>query len=144
MAAQALRWFAWLATFGVAALAFAQDLAFSAKVDKTRVDVGGSIQLTLTLSGDIAGVKLPAVEPPDGFSIAARSQATNFSLRAGAMERSLSLSYVLVAQRAGTFKLGPFTITHDGKTFETEPIEVTVDKPALPPRFQPQGERFTL
>jgi uncharacterized protein (DUF58 family) len=133
-----------MAALALAAPAWAQDLAFSAQVDKTSVDLGDPIQLTLTLSGNIAGVQLPAVEPPEGVVIAARSQATNLSLRAGAMERSLSLSYVLVPQRAGTFQLGPFTVKQGEHTFQTEPIEITVNKPALPPRLKPQGERFTL
>ena len=128
----------------LAAPAWAQDLTFSAKVDKTSVDLGDPIQLTLTLSGNIAGVQLPTVEPPEGFTVAARSQATNLSLRAGAMERSLSLSYVLVPQQAGIFQLGPFTVKQGEHTFQTEPIEITVNKPALPPRLKPQGERFTL
>ncbi|MBI2103992.1 MAG: BatD family protein [Candidatus Omnitrophica bacterium] len=139
-----MRWLAWPAALSVSALAFAQDFAFSAKVDRITLELGEPLQLVLTLSGNLEGVELPAIEPPEGFTIAARSQATNFSLRAGAMERSLTLSYVLAAQRAGTFRLGPFTVTRDGATFETEPIEVTVNKPALPPKLQPRGERFTL
>ena len=139
-----IRWAVWVIAFGVAALAFAQDLTFSAKVDKTTVDLGDPISLTVTLSGDIAGIELPPLAFPEGFSIVARSQSTNFSMRAGAVERSVSLLYVLVPQRVGTFKLGPFSIEHRHKELKTEPIEITVKKPALSPTLKPQGERFTL
>lgn len=138
------RWLTFFIVLGLTALAWAQDLTFSAKVDKTTVDVGDPIQLTLTLSGDIAGVELPAFEFPEGFSVAARSQSTNFSIRAGAMERSTSLLYVLIPQRAGTFQLGPFSLIHNKKTLQTEPIAVSVEKGALPKLLQPHGERFTL
>jgi uncharacterized protein (DUF58 family) len=124
--------------------AAAEDLAFSAAVDKTEVAVGSPLTLTLTLSGDIAGVQFPKVDLPEGLAVAAQSQATNFALRTGAMERSASLSCVIIPKRPGVFRIGPFTIRQGGRAFETEAIEITVAKPDLPPRIKPQGERFTL
>ena len=124
--------------------AWAQDLAFSARVDKTTVNIGDPINLTLTLSGDVSDVQLPTPEFPEGFAIVARSQSTNFTIRAGATERSTSLVYVLVPQQAGTFHIGPFGLKHHNKEVQTEAIEITVKKPAVPPHLPPQGERFTL
>ena len=125
-------------------VAWAQDLVVSAKVDHTTVDLGQPITLTLTLSGDVSGVRLPPLEFPEGFAIAGSSRATTFSIRSGIQERSMNFVYVLVPRDAGTFKLGPFTFRHGRQEFQTEPIEITVNKPALPPKLQPQGERFTL
>jgi hypothetical protein len=145
MARRFLRWLAWLAAFGVAALAVAEDLAFSAKVDKTVVDLGDPITLTLTLSGDISGVDLSTLKFPEEFSIASQSQSTSFSIRAGVAERSMALIYVLIPQRAGTVKLGPFSIKRGEKELQTEPIEITIHKAVLPPTQQaPQGGRYTL
>ncbi len=126
------------------ASAWAQDLSFSAKVDKTTVDVGEPITLTMTVSGDATGIKLPPPELPEGFVVVAQSQSTNFAIRAGAAERSTSLVYVLVARRAGSFQLGPFELTRRKQTITTEPINITVKKPAVPPHIKSHGERFTL
>jgi hypothetical protein len=60
------------------------------------------------------------------------------------MERSITLTYVLVPQRDGTFQLGPFQVEHKGATIPTEPITITVEKAALPPSLSPHGERVTL
>lgn len=129
----------------LAAPVWAQDLAFSASVDKTTVDAGSPVTLTLTLSGDITGIELPKIELPEGFSVAAQSQSTNFSLRAGAAQRAVSLAYVLIPREAGTFRLGPFKLTHQQKEFQTEPIEITITKPVLPPANQQvPGKRFIL
>ena len=124
--------------------AWAQDLAFSARVDKTTVDLGDPVTLTLTLSGDVSDVQWPTPELPEEFAVVSRSQATNFSIQAGTIARSTSLLYVLIPQRAGTFHLGPFRLKHGDKTVQTEPMEITVKKPAVPPHLHPQGERFTL
>lgn len=123
---------------------WAQDLTVTAKVDKTDVEVGEPISLTLTLSGDVSGVSLPPIQLPEHVAVAGRSQATNFSFRSGAMERSVSVLYVLIPQRAGTLQLGPFHVTHQDRTLKTEPIEITVKKPALPPRLRQPAERFYL
>ena len=129
---------------GCCALVWAQDLAFSAKVDKTTVNLGEPINLVIALSGDVSGVQLPPLQLPEGFVVLARSQSTNFSIRAGAMERSTSLNVVLVPQKAGTFKLGPFSLTRQKKTLQTEPIEIIVKKPVLRPNLPSNGERFIL
>ena len=122
----------------------AQDVTFSAKADKTTVNVGDPINLTVTLSGDLTGVELPSVKFPEGFVVAGSSQSTEFSFHGGATERSLSLNYVLIPQQPGTFQLGPFQLKRRDTTVPTEPITITVEKPPLPPRVRPQGERFTL
>ena len=122
----------------------AQDLTFSAKVDKTTVNVGDPINLTIALSGDLAGIEVPAFQFPDGFTVVARSQSTNVSFRAGAMERSMSPTYVLAPQQAGAFQLGPFQLERQKTVFKTAPIRITVNKSALPPKLPSQHERFTL
>ena len=127
-----------------ATVAVAQDTSFSAAIDKTAVNAGEPVALTLTLSGDIGGIEVPVFEFPEGFTVASRSQSSNFSIRLGTIDRSLTLAYLLIPQQAGTFQLGPFQITHKGQTFSTEPLTVTVEKPAIPPHLGPEGGRFTL
>ena len=130
----------------MAASAFAEDLTFSAQVDKTTVNINEPITLTLTLAGDLQGAALSEFKLPDGFVVAAQSQSTNFSIRSGATERSTNLVYVLVPQQEGAFRLGPFTIRQQHKEFQTEAIEITVKSSPLPPpsRLRPQGARYTL
>ena len=127
-----------------ATVAVAQDTSFSAALDKPAVNAGEPVALTLTLSGDIGGIEVPVFEFPEGFTVASRSQSSSFSIRLGTIDRSLTLVYLLIPQQAGTFQLGPFQITHKGQTFSTEPLTVTVEKPAIPPHLGPEGGRFTL
>ena len=131
---------------GVALAADApQELSVSAKVDKTTVEAGTPLNFALTITGDLAGAKIPAPEFPEGFEVAGRTQATNVSVQMGAIQRSTSLVYVLVPTRAGTFQLGPFTVEQRGRKFETQPIEITVKKSPLPPTLKPdQSGRYTI
>lgn len=124
----------------------AQDVQMNAQVDKTTVEIGQPVTLTITLSGELSGVELPSPQFPEGVAVAARSQSTSFAIRGGVQERSTGLVYVLVPQQAGTFTLGPFSVTHGKQTLETPSITLTVSKSALPPglRRQPEGTRYSL
>lgn len=127
----------------VSTSALAQSLTISARVDKTRVDLGGQLTLTITLDGDLTDVDLQSFEFPKALAVVAQSRASNLSLGVGEVKRSVSLIYVLVAQEAGTFQLGPFQVIHHGKPILTDPIEVVVQKPVVPPSLQ-ESHRYTL
>ena len=122
----------------------AQELTVAAQVDHTTVEVGTPVRFSLTLTGDLTGVEPSDVRFPESWVIAAQSQATNFSLRAGVAERATSLHYVLIPRQAGTFQLGPFTVTQRGNTYSAEPITVTVEQSKRPPVPPSSGERFLL
>ena len=134
------------ATVAAAEAPAPHDVQINAQVDKTAVELGQTVTLTITLAGDLAGIELPPPQFPEGIAVAARSQSTSIAIRAGRQERSTGLQYVLVPQQAGTFTLGPFSVTHGKETLETPSITLTVTKSALPPglRRQPDGTRYTL
>jgi hypothetical protein len=136
-----------LAVAGASAVAAAaaDDFTFSAKVGKTEVELGTPITLVLSLTGDVAGIQLPKIELPEGFTVGATSQATNFALQHGVMQRSVGLTYVILPQRDGAFQLGPFTVRRGKDEYRTEPIHITVTKPPVPRDDGPApGERFLL
>lgn len=152
-------------SLGTSARAFADPapqaephVRLSAGVDRTTVEVGGQVTLTITISagggsaplsqrgggeGDVQRVELEPFELPEAFRVAAQSRTTNLSMELGRITRSISLVYALVVLEPGTFQLGPFELIHRGETFSTEPLEIVVTKPALPPTLEP-SDRFVL
>jgi hypothetical protein len=118
-------------------------LQISAQVDRATVDVGDRLTLTITIEGDFAKAELQPFEFPKALEVVAQSRASNVSLRLGDVKRSVSLVYVLRAQEAGTFQLGPFEAVHRGKPIVTDPIQIVVNKPLLPPQQQ-EHQRYTL
>ena len=137
--------FAIIAVAGAATLASAAEPNFhiAAQVDKTKVELGSPIKLSITLEGDLKKATVQPFEFPQGFSVVAQSRATSVSIQAGQMTRSVSLNFVLLAREAGTFKLGPFQVLYDGKPVLTDPIEIIVSKPVLPPGSDAH-QRYTL
>ena len=130
---------------GISATAWAQELTFTAKVDKTTVEFGEPITLTLTLSGDLSDVTLAPLQLPEGVVVVGRSQSTHFTLHDGVAERSMSFTYLLAPQRTGMVPLGPFTVRRRKSVYQTDPIEITVKKKSAPAPAPPApSERYLL
>ena len=119
------------------------SITISAQVDKTAVEVGDRVTLTITVDGELTNVNMQDFNLSDGLRIVAQSRASNVSVGGGEVKRSVSLTYVLLAQEPGTFQLGPFKLVHQGQSVLTEPIEIVVKKPVVPPT-QKDTQRYTL
>jgi len=121
----------------------AQAVTISAQVDKTAVNLGAQITLTITIEGDVEHVQLQKFEFPEALPVVAQSRASNVSISPGEVKRSVSLMFVLAAQQPGTFQLGPFKATHQNQDVSTQPIEIVVNKPVVPPAL-PGTHRYML
>lgn len=116
----------------------------SAQVDKTTVEMGVPVTLTITIEGaDAAHAKFQPFELPKALRIVGQSQLSNVVVQGGQVKRSTSLVYGIVGLEAGTFTLGPFQVLYAGKPALTDPIALVVKKPVLPPQSQ-QGPRYNL
>lgn len=118
-------------------------MQLSVQVDRTTVDVGAQLALTITVEGTIQQVELKPVEFPKAFRVVAQSRSTHLSMEAGQAKRSISLVYALMALEPGHFTLGPFEVRRRGQSLLSDPLEITVNKPVLPPTLEP-SERFVL
>jgi len=109
--------------------AIAADLTFNASVDKNSVALDDILQYTLTISGNNAG-NAPAPELPkfSNLNIVSQSQSSNFSIINGQMSSSKSFTYALQPEKIGKAHIGQASIAISGKTYTTEPIEITVTK----------------
>ncbi|OGX13172.1 MAG: hypothetical protein A3I71_07630 [Omnitrophica WOR_2 bacterium RIFCSPLOWO2_02_FULL_63_16] len=119
------------------------DVQLSVQVDRTTVDVGEQLALTITVEGNVQQVELEPVEFPKAFRVVAQSRSTHLAMEAGQVKRSISLVYALTALEPGQFTLGPFEARRRGQSLLSDPLEITVNKPALPPTLEP-SERFVL
>ena len=126
-----------------AGAAQAGELSLTARVDKQTVNLGEAFTLILSLSGDLEGAALPPVELPDGLAVAASTEENSLVFSAGKPTRTIHYSFVIIAQRPGGYRLGPFAVRVKDQNHPTEAIDITVVKPAVPPRLSNIG-RVTL
>jgi len=111
------------------------ELQFSASVDRTTVGLGEQFQLELTVQGeDMASVPRPVLPPLTDFNLlgSTSSQSTNISFINGQMKKQASVSFVygLSAKRLGRLTIPPCRLTHEGREYGSQPIEIAVVKAA--------------
>jgi hypothetical protein len=112
---------------------FAQNISFNATVDKTDASLDDQITLTVSVSGNVKSIPQPQLPSLVDFTLYTAGRSQNISYVNGQMSSSVSFNYVLTPKKAGKFTIGPAQIVLDGKTYQTNPIEITVLAEAEPP-----------
>jgi len=104
---------------------------------------GEQFRLTYTLNKEGKDLRLPS--DMDGFEILfGPSVSQSYSQRTvngkTTSESSVSYTYILVAQKEGTFTIGPATINVDGSTYRSNAVQIKVISPDQIPKSQAQQE----
>lgn len=132
--------FSFLAMIFAALGSFAQDVQFTAQARQV-VSVGETFSLVYSVNGQGSGFQAPRIT---GFDIlSGPSSSTSSSIRMvngqTAMTVTNSYTYVLMAQREGTFDIPPARINVNGKQHSSNTVTVKVVKGSAPARAGGQG-----
>lgn len=113
---------------------FAQDIRFSASVDRDKVALGENIQLNLTFDG-VQNIPAPELPKIDGFDSQYVGPSTSISIINGKMSSSINHMYMLVPLKTGKFQIPSLPVTYKNNTYNSDSIVIeVVDTPAsLPP-----------
>ncbi|MCX6843771.1 MAG: BatD family protein [candidate division WOR-3 bacterium] len=108
----------------------ATGLDISAEVDRTTVAMGERLLLTVTATGpNVSGLPQPTLPRLADFTNHG-SMWGRFTSDSGGRDESRQLTvgfvYTLEPKRTGTLTIGPVSLTHQGTTYQTQPIAVRV------------------
>ncbi len=105
----------------------AQDGSFTATVDKRKVSVNSTLQITFALSNaDGKNFRPPSFN--DFSVLSGPNQSTSMQFINGSMTRSVSFSYYLKPNKEGNLTIEPATIVVNGKTIASNSVTVEVVK----------------
>ena len=114
-------------------------LKIVSSVDKTTLAVNQQITLTVDISGEGANkVGDPELPNTDDFLAFLGSGGTSQSINFinGRMSVQKSFTYYYMAVKEGNFRIDPVKVIYKGKTYESQPISITITKSA--PQLQQQ------
>lgn len=124
-------------------LVFAQNVKFTASVNKTQVGTGEPFEVTFSVNGSAE-----SFSPPDFGSLQLLSgpnQSQSMTSINGNTTVSLSYSYDLVAVKEGVHTIGAAYMVVNGKRLSSNPIRMTVVKgQPVQQNRQQQGAEETL
>jgi hypothetical protein len=115
-----------IAALAMLGLAFGQDISISASVDKNAITLGESIELTISLSGGMKSLPKPTLPDLSDFDVYSSGTSSNFSIGIGSFTNQSTYDYALAPRKAGAFTIQPITVVYQGKTYSTQPIQITV------------------
>ncbi len=125
-----------LAGFFLALSAIAEDISFTAKVNRNKISTGETVQITYTINSNANNFKAPSF---NGFKIiGGPNQSSSFQWVNGKSSQSLSISYILLAEKEGTYTFKGATIEVGGKIFTSNDISIEVVKGTPPSQQQQQ------
>ena len=122
---------------GIALGAFADEVVFRAQAPK-QVIVGRPFQITYTVNQRSRDLRAPEFTDFDVLSGPYTSTSSSTSFVNGKRTSSFeqTYTYMLMAQRAGTFTIGPATVKVDGENVQSNGVRIEV----LPEDQQPQQQ----
>ena len=129
-----------LGFIGIALSAFADEVVFRAQAPK-QVIVGRPFQITYTVNQRSRDLRAPEFTDFDVLSGPYTSTSSSTSFVNGKRTSSFeqTYTYMLMAQRAGTFTIGPATVKVDGENVQSNGVRIEV----LPEDQQPQQTQST-
>lgn len=127
----------------------AAQVTIDASVDRSQVEVGEVVQLTVAVeAGQVSGLPAPQLPTPQGLQLvgSTSSTSTSISIVNGAMSTTRTTTYVFSfkADKEGSYVLGPVKVTHDGRTYQSS-ARVEVVKGTGRPKTTPSpssGQSF--
>lgn len=112
---------------GMTLAGFAEDVVFKAQAP-SQVVVGRPFQLTYTVNQRSRDLRAPEFTDFDVLAGPYTSTSSSMSLVNGRRTSTYeqTYTYTLMAQRAGTFTIGPATVRADGNTMQSNGVRITV------------------
>lgn len=114
---------------------YGQNISVTATVDKNRLTLEDSLQLSIVVSGT---QNTPPPELPSLPDFRVVSAGTSSSTQYINTQRSVSITYNyrLTPMNTGSIFIGPARVRLNGKTYSTQPITVEVQKPTNNPALE--------
>ena len=109
---------------------------FSATVSPSQAGRDEYITLKLTVAN---GENVQNIQPPalDAFNIiSGPNQESEMSSMNGVSRQSISVSYVLMARKSGSYTIGPASAVINGKNYKSNPVNITVTNKRSSPQQQ--------
>ncbi len=113
----------------------------SAYVDSKVIGIQDFLTLTIKVEGEnSSSAEVKNLENLDNFSIiSGPNVSTQVSIINGSFSSSKTFTYQLSPEKIGTFKIGPFTVYVNGKTYTISGITIKVVKGKLKKQTQTQS-----
>ncbi|MCH8157232.1 MAG: protein BatD [Nitrospinae bacterium] len=108
--------------------AFAEDIRLSATVDKTRLTLEDTLELSITVHG-VRNPPLPQLPPLPDFRVRSAGTQSSTQIINSTMRVSMTHKYLLIPKSVGRFVIASAVMELDGAIYKSDPINISVSEP---------------
>lgn len=120
----------------------AEEIQFTASVNKRVLSMQDRLVLVLTVSGATKNISMPPFQPIEGFNLLyGPSVGTQTQIINGVVSSKRIYEYGLSPVKEGIFEIPAYEVTVEGKTYQTEPVQIEVKKGAPPTEQVQPGDQ---
>jgi hypothetical protein len=109
----------------------------AATVDRTALSTGEILNLTVTITTDLATMPQPLMPSLAGFNVLGSSSSSQISIINGSITSQVVYNYQLQPTQTGDLVIEPISLTVNGQNYTTPPITIQVSQGSAAPA--PQG-----
>ncbi len=106
-------------------VAFADEVSFSAHVDRIRVEINSALALSLVFTG-AQDISAPELGEIDGFRWRYLGPSTRISIVNSRKSSSITHNYTLIPLKAGTLQIPQISVQYRGKIYKSDMINIEV------------------
>lgn len=118
------------------------DITISVKASPDRLPPGYTFRLEITVEGKgFRSLPDPHLPRLKSFEIKGRSSIQQASMSGLSMTMSKTVAYEVLAPKEGKFQIPSITLGYRGKTYSTDPLDITVEASAPIPPDQRRARR---
>jgi hypothetical protein len=110
--------------------AFAEEISFSAGVDRNKIALNEYFLYSLTVSGDVSSLPEPKMGELPDFNKYGSGKSQSISLVNGKRNSKVTYTYTLAPKKTGKFTIPPAKAEYGKQIYATGPIEVEVTEAA--------------
>ena len=115
--------------FMAAPLSWAK-VAVGLKLDRSRVQLVDSIELTVSVAGSRDIDSTPDIRGLENFDVRSGGTSSRVEFINGKISSGVDYTYFIQPQKIGTFQIGPARVSINGKTYSSNTAKLQVVKPA--------------
>jgi len=105
----------------------ANPISVTMTVDRNEVTTDDEIQIQVAVNGT-QSASPPQILSSDDFEVQSAGTSSNVQIINGTTSISSTFNFILQPKKAGRFRLGPARVDVGGKSFDSQPVEITVVK----------------
>ena len=124
----------WILLMPASLIWAADDVTVTLRLDRTEATLSDSVRMEINVSGSRKSDAPPVLNGLESFLVSNGGTSSRMEIINGKVNSGVDYTYFIQPRKTGEFKIGPISVTIDGRTFESKVQTLVVRETSQPGR----------